>query len=560
MLRVHDLGALALPGGTDVVSDEDEQDGGDSEADEDSQSDKDDDPEPTEDVWEYDDEYDESLSDTGRKRYNFNCWEQLRDELSFRFWIMRLKFRKMSRNPLSFALFITCVLYGAWCLIASILFVVAKETYEGGVADNARRRYVAICAQRVAAEAASVFRGALAVYEGVDYAVQRKLFYEPLDYDTLIHVLAGLFAAHGGLRAVDLAFIGRSFSFSARRLWRRSNATHPNFTEPLFLLQSNASDCFSRLGARGCLSAVPGRDQPWYRIGASLSGGQEAEAIWRPSYNPVQRSLLGSSFAWLDGPRMVPRDKDTSTLADSRIASGGRKGTLIPASMAWEPAYSLVFRSTFPGTSGLLSVVGRSMLQLRGLAAGGRLEDLEMLGPQGMICIIDRKGTLVATPAAGDLLFVQADIGRPRFRRIWELDTPWARAMQGRKLGDAGLEVFDAEGFVIAVAVLSGRGMDQFRVVVAAELEPFFDWVLKHLLEQGIQCVYSLYPGITGIFLIWYGYRWYKRRKARVHPEPSSPWQGEGDEASGRPYSSGMSALHAAAMASDKHEALAIGY
>mmetsp|Transcript_95616 Transcript_95616/g.308524 ORF Transcript_95616/g.308524 Transcript_95616/m.308524 type:complete len:587 (+) Transcript_95616:101-1861(+) len=448
-----------------------------------------------------------------------NLRYQISNELAYRSWVFRLWARDLVRDPVRLSRFVAALLLLVWCLIASLLLVAAKLTYEGSSVENARARYAAVCAERAGAEAAGIFGAALSVYDAVNYAVQRKLYFEPLDYGMVKQILSPLFAAHGALRAVDLAFMGRNFSFSARRRWR-TNTTHPNHSEPILLLQSNFSDCFDRLGETGCLSAVPGRDQPWFTVGSALPAGQESESIGRAGYTSVKRSALGSAFRWLDGPRIVPRDQNTSVFAGGRIRP---EGDLVQAAVTWEPGYSLVFRSTFPGTSASLSVVGRATVRVDGLAEGGVLSDATWLGASGAICIVDRHGVLVAAASSGDLLFVQAGTGRVRFRRLWELDAAWARSMQGHDFSASGLQHLDAENFHIVVAPLPGRGMEQFRAVVAAEREAFVDLEMTSQLGRGMTVIALPYPAAVMVLLVWWGFLQYKRRKALKRIRPASP-------------------------------------
>jgi len=76
--------------------------------------------------------------------------------------------------------------------------------------------------------------------------------------------------------------------------------TNFNHTERIMQLQSNHSDCHERLGRRGCLSGIPGRDQEWYSAAIQLPAGQESEYTSVSGYKDLLLERLGSAFKWMD--------------------------------------------------------------------------------------------------------------------------------------------------------------------------------------------------------------------------------------------------------------------
>jgi len=151
--------------------------------------------------------------------------------------------------------------------------------------------------------------------------------------------------------------------------------------------------------------------------------------------------------------------------------------------------------------------------------------DPEHLGAEGSICIVDKKGNLIAAENLGSLLYVQSGTGRARFRYLWELNTPWARSTQDLDLTSSGVHHLQSEGFRVVVAPLTGRGLGQFRVVVAAQLYPFLQPKITSLLGRGIVAVILPYPVAAFLLLVGYLYYKYRARKAmnRVKPAESAP-------------------------------------
>lgn len=140
------------------------------------------------------------------------------------------------------------------------------------------------------------------------------------------------------------------------------------------------------------------------------------------------------------------------------------------AQLQWLTAYSLVFRSVFPGTRGKLSVVGRATLSIDGLRSGGALATGlgDGLSASSLVVVCDSAGVVVAAQEPGLQLLVESPSGRVRFRKAWEMEGPWASGLSPGAFQAAGTS-FDAEGFHVAVVPLLGRGLEGFFVVVAVE-------------------------------------------------------------------------------------------
>jgi len=226
-------------------------------------------------------------------------------------------------------------------------------------------------------------------------------------------------------------------------------------------------------------------------MAAGLWGGEEKDGF-RQSGDEV--------FRWDDRPGFVPMDPSRSGAT---------------ANIAWSPAYSSVFRASFPGSSGKISVLGRSVTELRDLRADDSLVD-EMLGKRGAIYVCDRSGTLLASAMAGEQAFVQREGGVFRFRRIDEVQASWTSKL---KEFDGKKQEFSEGGFYVVVQPLSGRGLSNFSAVVAAQRDMFVDSRLSPMLEGAKIVAVLPYP----VFLIvWVGFKLYKehirrRNLRRVH-------------------------------------------
>ncbi|CAJ1375734.1 unnamed protein product [Effrenium voratum] len=387
---------------------------------------------------------------------------------------------------------IACIL-ASWVGAVSVLLMIVALRYTGTVVDVARERYILAAAERVGSEAAQIFGAAYAARDALDYAVQRQYYFEPLDYDSLSLALEPVFAARQPLRAVDIAFDTRNVSMTLRRV------IGEGVRKPL-LVQSDAEDCFEKLGRFGCMDGPPVRGMQWYQIGAGLPGGQEADNTSRFMGPP-------RGYEWAPGPGFVPDVE--GALVESATA------------VAWSPAHSLIFRSVFPGSSGQLSIIARAVVEVTGLASDDRLDDSENLGQIGAVFICDVAGTLLATLMPGQKAIVDSN-GVGHFRMAWEIGG-WASALSVESFQEAR-----AEGFIsfkapgnIHVAILAVRGNDHFFVVVASERSAYADAPMELIcnIAQGI--VVSPYPAAMLVLALCFVLHQVnaRRRKRRVQPE-----------------------------------------
>jgi len=382
-----------------------------------------------------------------------------------------------------------------WFVCATIFLILGAHMYRGEAVDEACARYVAAAADRVNAHAASVLTAALAARDAVDYAVQRKFYFEPMDYATARSALEPVFAATAALRAVELAFTDRNDSITVQRLSRVSLADSPTG----IVIQSSAADCF-QLGPMGCSGSAPARAQRWYALGFEIpvKDGGFAEGETTASIDP---------FRWDDRPGFVPlravRSDGTHTLGSN-------------FSFGWAPAYALIFRSLLPGTRGELSVIGRAVLEVSELRAGGQLMDITGLGAEGGTYICDLGGSVVGAQTLGTLAHVQESTGLARFRKIWELDRAWAKGLSSGDFGTSAGKEFETDGFHVAIAPLRGRGLRSFFVVAAGERRHFVDDNLAQSTVAGEVLVCVPYPAAAILFMAWYVHKLYKQKqKAR---------------------------------------------
>jgi len=387
-----------------------------------------------------------------------------------------------------------------WFTLSSVLLILFGVQYDGLVVDQDRTRYVESAADRAACAAANVLVAGLGARDAVDSAIQSKLYFEPLDYVSLRAAMEPVFAGFPSLRAVDLAFTDREDSISIRRLMgdvasvgsfrSMERMTINAHAHAALAMQSSAQDCLA-LGERGCLSSAQARNQRWHHLASGLWGGEELDGFREPGEEV---------FRWDNQPGFIAADP----------ARGGRAD-----SIEWSPAYSLLFRVSFPGTSGNLSVLGRSVTDLSSLRADEHLSDLA-LGPKGAIYICDRAGKLLAAAQPGQQAFVQKQSGVFRFRHISELEAPWAAELkdfngQGRS--------FSSSGFYVVVKPLGGRGMGNFAAVVAAQRDMFVDTRLTPILTSANVVSVLPYPVFILNIVGYYVYKEYARRRSmrRVH-------------------------------------------
>lgn len=366
-------------------------------------------------------------------------------------------------DPKHHPLTLLAILVAAWIFASTVIMTLVYISYIHSSVGDAQMRFVIRKAQTVGVEVASVFQAALIVYDAFDYAIQRKLFFEPLDYDVIASIVQPVFAKYSSVRAVDLAFTSRSDSIS---VWRRLLQSKVHWSEPIFVLQSNASDCWDRLGEKGCLRSVPARSQPWYTIAAAIPAGQESESIGMARYKEVKRGRLGSAFRWGNAPRAVPFD---GSMLPGKMVN--EKADLVPT-IRWDVGYAMTFRSVFPGTGASLSLVGRVLIEVSGLR-NVRLVDPDWLGSEGGIVVCDRAGFAIGVHSPSMIMQIGQSTGRGRFRKVWELDFAWAKQLQKEWNPTAGAKSFSIDDFQVAMVPLTGRGLDQFSVIVAADRQAF---------------------------------------------------------------------------------------
>jgi len=388
----------------------------------------------------------------------------------------------------------------SWFLLSSVLLVLFGQQYDGVVVDEDQARYATSAAERAAVNAAAVLGAALATRDAVDYAIKSKLYFEPMDYAGARAAVEPVFAGFPSLRAVDLAFTGREDFITVRRLVSHGEAVGAFMSmsptiinvraEAALAMQSSAADC-RKLGERGCLSSANASSQRWHRLASGLWAGEETDGFRKPS---------DEVFRWDEQPGFVPQDPS-------------RAGATY--SVAWTAAYSSVFRSAFPGTSGRLSVLGRSVTELSGLRINDQLSD-ENLGANGAIYIVDRAGCLLAAAEAGNQAFIKPNGGVFRFRKLGEVEARWASKL---KAFDGSPQSFYSEGFYVVVKPLRGRGLANFSAVVAADRAVFVDSRLSPMLNGAKVVAVIPYPVFVLVLVILHFHRSRQRRQnlRRVH-------------------------------------------
>jgi hypothetical protein len=391
-----------------------------------------------------------------------------------------------------------------WFFMSSVLLVLFGIQYDGIVVDQDQARYASSAAERAAVNAAAVLDAGLAARDAVDYAIKSKLYFEPMDYAAVRAAVEPVFAGFPSLRAVDLAFTGREDFLTIRRL-RNDNEAVGSFMSmdrvkinvrsrvgygAALAMQSSAADC-GKLGERGCLSSANASSLRWHRLASGLWGGEESDGFKKPS---------DEVFRWDDHAGFVPRDPSRT---------GATK------TVEWSSAYSLVFRTAFPGSSGKLSALGRSVMELSGLRKDNLLDDIS-LGTRGAIYIVDRAGALLAADQAGQQAFVQQNGGVFRFRYLSEIQAPWASKLQDF---DGTPQSFYVDGFYVVVQPVRGRGLGNFSAVVAADRDVFVDSRLSPALTGAKVVAILPYPVFFLTLVMLQIYRDRSRRTSlrRVH-------------------------------------------
>jgi len=471
-----------------------------------------------------------------------------------------LQEEKEVENGTKYVIYVFAVLVGVWYVLIVVLLIGNSEAYRGPTVNEDRARYAAITAHRVGAEVASILSSAVMVRDAIEYAVNRKLYFEPLDYTAARQMLEPTFAAATALRSVDLAFTNRTTSVSLRRVLDGTGVDPgplQGMSPVKVLLQTDAEDCLEKLGRLGCLRSEPAHEQEWFEQGSQLYGGTE---------NPSAAGNTADKMRWHKDPLFVPRAPDKNTAAKKAAAlaeaealkeEGSKmwwiKGDpfAVPIGymmdrqeVAWDTTYSLIFRSTFPGTRGYMSVVGRISVDLSGMRAMDRLVDAEWLGAAGLILVCDGSGHVIAAAGPGlQAEFNMADgVLRPRLAS--EVPAPWAFKIpeldnasgndgemffKGAGNGGAGSRSLDAEGFYVAVEPLRGRALTDFSVIVAAQRGAFIDGFLDGMAGTSYTLLALPIPGAVFVFTVVQAFEFIKNRKklSKVAPneqgKPMSP-------------------------------------
>lgn len=383
----------------------------------------------------------------------------------------------------------------SWLLVVQGFLLFSSLRYKGNYVDETRARYVIAATKRVSHYAEQVLATAHNARVAVDYAVQRKLYFEPLDYQSFQLALEPVFEAKPSLRVVDVGFDSRNISITMRRQIG-IDASRP------FVVQSDADDCYDKLGQWGCLSALPASSQHWFRLGLELPAGQEAD-------NSSSVTIVGTPYQWYPVPGFVP--------ASSGAIHYGSTGF----GLNWAPAYVLVFRSLFPGSGGNLSVIGRVIVEVSGLETHQLLDDINNLGPDGAVYICDKHGSVLASLSPAQKVFIQSPSGIVRYQYAWELPTSWAGKLSPDDFQGSGRSFKTDDDVQIKIAAIPGTGMDHFYVIVAAERGRFVNPNMKLLGDIGQALVIIPYVGSFLIGIVTYVMLAVEKRRElrRVHAE-----------------------------------------
>lgn len=383
-----------------------------------------------------------------------------------------------------------------WVLVMCGLLAMSAIRYNGGSVDLTRARAASILTKRVGNEAAGVFMGALSARDAMDYAIQRKLYVDPMDVLRARIALEPVFAAVYPLLAVDLAFTLMNESLSFRRMPERvgGNASGAGLAS-IVLTQTDHRSCRNRevFSHNGCLvQRVPAPNQSWFQVGLGLDAGSENE--YRGPRPSVQ---------WLGGPGFVP-NKRYSTITQ-RVKDADQ--------VSWAPAYSLVFRSVFPGSAGRLSTIGRITVEIASLSTEEWLLDEVRLGVRGKIFICDRLGTLLAAPDPSLLAMIESPSGNVRFRFAWELKEEWAEVLIAADFADGQERQKYAGDFLLTIGPVRGRNMDHFSVLVVTERTPFVEAALTDIGWAGLWVV-APFPFLISllVYICWRLWKEYRKR------------------------------------------------
>lgn len=364
-----------------------------------------------------------------------------------------------------------------WVVMASILMAFVAHQYMFVVVDEVREWYVFLgCAARVKAQAATFFSAVFNAHDAVSFSIRTKLYFEPMDYAVVERILAPIFVAAEAIHTVDIAFSDRPTAILVRR-------NGPND----ILVQSDADDCYL-VGVLGCsIREVPAKESVWYTQGKALNDGESAGR-----QNP---------FLWY-GPEFVPVE-----------GGGGAEG--ISNALRWAPSYSLVFSSVFPGTRGAIVAVGKVTLEISKISA---ILDDPQLGEGSQVYLIDNVGAIVSARKPGEQVFLEPSSGRVRFRRIWELDTPWAEPLREAFLEDSSAErkLVLGDGTLVIVSPFEGESTNNFRVVIVAQRTQFANGTLSAVcIASFVACSLPYVIAVSVMIVMLIRERAIQRREAR---------------------------------------------
>eukprot|EP00928_Gymnodinium_smaydae_P053545 TRINITY_DN37514_c0_g1_i1.p1 TRINITY_DN37514_c0_g1~~TRINITY_DN37514_c0_g1_i1.p1 ORF type:complete len:550 (-),score=140.30 TRINITY_DN37514_c0_g1_i1:102-1751(-) len=421
-----------------------------------------------------------------------------------------------------------------WVISVVVMLFCFTLYYSGMGVDIARQRYTGIAAQRVGVEAAGVLSGALATVSAVAYSIERKRYFEPMDFVGARKMLEPTFSANPALRSVDLAFTNRSTSMRLSRVlngYELDPSLRQGQKPVTLLIQSDIEECLAQLGPMGCLRSKPAANETaWYREGLTLHAGLENT----PSEGPNEDiSTWLKAPVFVDAPPMEIEDIGPTTTTTRKPrewwdTSDGLEDSYRAdcSSVRFESAVQLVFRVPLPGTRGYVSCIGRATVTIGAIREAGALVDREALGDSGIILLCDRSGHVLAHIRPGHQAFIEGGSGFTRPRFAWELgDYEWAGHLKSEHFLDAAtFEGMAAAGYQLTLQLVPGKGMDRFVVVVASERGAFVDMVLEGLGWSALSFVWLPVPAFFGVFGIMHLYEMYRkhRKRKRVHPMPAT--------------------------------------
>lgn len=384
--------------------------------------------------------------------------------------------------------YVYAIVFLVWLLLTTKMLMTTSLVYMFRTRDQARQQYLVATADRLAIRASDILAYGLAARDAIDYAVQHQRYYDPMDYEALRAAAEPIFVQAPHLHAVDVAFTDRPDSISMLRLY---DITPVGATPDAgVLMQSDASDCRSKLGPLGCSAAEVAPQKPWYEAGLALQDG---------------------SFRWVPHPGFI----HTAGTANDTCNLGGRclGGEVDNAdTVAWSPAYTLVFRSLFPGTYGTLAVIARAVLDVGALRLGGDFDDGGRLGDYGAALLCDVEGSVIAAAALGAQVRVLSS-AMLQFRKAWELvHADWADDLSTAwsQLSAGGVREHKTRRFRFVGEQLSARGLGNFYVIVVADSSPFNDDTLMDLGTFAMVWSWCPYPFLA---MIWGGYACAMRRR-----------------------------------------------